>query len=175
MHPFRYAVAAAASLTIVAGCGTTHSGGVAPAGAPRAQVAAADSASAHGAAISFLAAFDSLQWEPFNAYLADDVTMFFPFPQIPGRVAGRDSVGGIFSQFMQAQRARRAQAGQPLVQGITPRDLRVQMAGSDAAVVSFHLGDEAPARRSLVFRRTGAGEWKVVHWHASPSPRPSGT
>ncbi len=45
------------------------------------------------------------------------------------------------------------------------------MAGPDAAVVSFHLGaEEAPARRSVVFRREPGG-WKVVHWHASPAPQ----
>jgi ketosteroid isomerase-like protein len=52
--------------------------------------------------------------------------------------------------------------------GITPRDLRVQMAG-DAAIVTFHLGAESPARRSLVFHHTPGG-WKLVHWHASPAP-----
>lgn len=135
----------------------------------------ADSAAAHAAAVGFIAAFDSLQWEPFRAYLADDITMFFPFPQLPGRVDGRDSVANIFGQFMRGQRARRAQAGGPMVQGLTPRDLRIQMAGAQAAVATFHLGPESgppEARRSLVFRRTADGEWKVVHWHASSPPPP---
>lgn len=76
---------------------------------------------------------------------------------------------------MQGQRTRRTEAGQPLVQGLAPRDLRVQMAGPDVAVVTFHLGGATPARRSLVFRRTGADEWKVVHWHASSPPQPAGS
>lgn len=133
---------------------------------------AADSASAHRAAVGFLAAFDSLQWEPFRAYFADDVTMFFPFPQFPSRADGRAAVEAVFERFMTAQRTARTQAGRPLLQGIAPRDLRIQMAGPDAAIASFHLGTQSPARRSVVFRRTEAGTWEVVHWHASPSPAP---
>ena len=130
-----------------------------------------DSTNALRAAVGFLAAFDSLQWEPFRAYLADDVTMFFPFPQLPSRADGRAAVESVFGKFMSAQRDARAQAGRPMVQGLTPRDLRVQMLGMDAAVVSFHLGQQAPARRSIVFRRAD-DRWQVAHWHASPSPQP---
>ena len=66
------AVLATALLTVSA------AGGQQPAPVSRAAASAADSADAHRAALGFLAAFDSLQWEPFPAYLADDVTMFFP-------------------------------------------------------------------------------------------------
>lgn len=167
MYRMNLALLTAASFALLAACGQTMP---APAAAPApAQAQAADSAAAHGAAVGFLAAFDSLQWERFHGYLAEDVTMFFPFPQLPGRVEGRDSVGGIFNQFMQGQRTRRAEAGRPMVQGIAPRDLRIQMAGPDAAIATFHLGAESPSRRTIVFRRTGV-EWKVVHWHASSAP-----
>ena len=153
------------------GCATTRTADPASAGDARGGQAA-DSAGAHRAAVGFIAAFDSLQWEPFRAYLAEDVTMFFPFPQLPGRVDGRDSVAAIFGQFMRAQREARARDGRPMVQGLTPRDLRIQMTGAGAAVASFHLGAESPARRSLVFRRTAAGRWELVHWHASSPPQP---
>ena len=161
------------SLAALAACGAASTRGAAnPAPRP---AAAADSVSAHRAAEGFLAAFDSLQWEPFRAYFADDVTMFFPFAQVPDRADGRQAVEAVFSRFFQAQREARTRDGRPMVQGIAPRDLRVQMAGPDAAVVSFHLGSENPARRSVVFRRTSGDQWKVVHWHASPSPRASGS
>ena len=132
---------------------------------------AADSASAHRAAEGFLAAFDSLQWERFSAYLADDVTMVFPFAQLPSRRDGREAVEEVFRQFFESQRSTRERSGRPMVQGIAPLDLRVQLAGPDAAIASFHLGTEQPSRRSVVFRRTADG-WKVVHWHASPAPAP---
>jgi ketosteroid isomerase-like protein len=136
-----------------------------------AESAAADSAGAHRAAVGFLAAFDSLQWEPFRAYFADDVTMFFPFADTPRRADGRDSVEARFRRFFDAGRAawtRSGRAGPPRM-GITPRDLRVQVIG-DVAIVSFHLGTTTPSRRSIVLARRTPGEWKVVHWHASPPP-----
>ena len=162
------------SLATLAACGAASTRGAANP-VPRPAAAAADSVSAHRAAEGFLAAFDSLQWEPFRAYFADDVTMFFPFAPVPTRADGRQAVEAVFSRFFQAQREARTRDGRPMVQGIAPRDLRVQMAGPDAAVVSFHLGSENPARRSVVFRRTSGDQWKVVHWHASPSPRASGS
>ncbi|CAN5650887.1 hypothetical protein BH23GEM5_BH23GEM5_09050 [soil metagenome] len=73
-----------------------------------------------------------------------------------------------------AQREARTRAGRPLVQGLEPRVLRLQMAGPDVAVVSFHLGAESRARRSIVFRRDG-GAWRVIHWHASSAQPPAGT
>ena len=150
---------------LAAACATGAAGSSARVAAP------SDSTGAHRAAVGFLAAFDSLQWEPFRAYLADDVTMFFPFPQFPSRADGRAAVESVFGQFMTAQREARAQAGRPMVQGLAPRDLRVQMLGTDAAVVSFHLGQQqTPARRSVVFRRSAAGRWQVAHWHASAAP-----
>lgn len=135
---------------------------------------AADSAGVHAAAQGFLAAFDSLQFDSFRGYFAEDITMFFPFPQFPARGEGKAGVEEVFGKFMTAQREARTKAGRPMVQGIAPRDLQVQMAGPGAAVVSFHLGAEAtPARRSLVFRRDPGG-WKVIHWHASsPPPAPN--
>jgi len=142
-----------------------------PAPVSRAAASATDSADAHRAALGFLAAFDSLQWEPFRAYLADDVTMFFPFADTPRRADGRDSVEARFRRFFDAGLAawsRSGRTGSPRM-GITPRDLRVQVIG-DAAVVSFHLGTTTPSRRSIVFARRAPGEWKVVHWHASPPP-----
>ncbi|MGZ8455158.1 MAG: nuclear transport factor 2 family protein [Gemmatirosa sp.] len=138
--------------------------------APTRGGSAADSVGAYAAAQRFLAAFDSLQFDAFRGYFADDMTMFFPFPQFPARVDGRAGVEDIFGKFMTAQREARAKAGRPMVQGITARDPKVQMAGPDVAIVSVHLGAEAtPARRSVVFRKDPGG-WKVVHWHASSAP-----
>ena len=132
----------------------------------------ADSAGAHRAAEGFLAAFDSLNWEPFRAYFAEDITMFFPFPAVPARADGRAAVEAVFRPFFERGREAFARSNRTR-QGLAPRDVRVQAFG-DAAVVSFHLGAERPARRSIVFRRTSAGEWKVVHWHASsPPPQPA--
>lgn len=160
----------ALSLGVFASCARSGVQG-APAATPTQRPSAADSAEVHAAAQGFLAAFDSLQFDPFRSYFADDITMFFPFPQFPARVDGKQAVAEVFGQFMAAQREGRARAGRSMVQGITARDLLVQMASQDVAVVSFHLGaEETPARRSLVFRKLPTG-WKIIHWHASPSPQ----
>jgi len=119
------------------------------------------------AAQAFLRAFDRLEWEPFRGYFAEDMTMFFPFAQTQSRVDGREAIEKVFEGFFRAKRQQLADAGAPMIQGLNPRDMEVQMAGPDAAVVTFHLGSATtPARRSIVLRRT-AGEWKVIHWHAS--------
>jgi ketosteroid isomerase-like protein len=133
-----------------------------------------DSASASYAAHAFLAAFDSLQFERFRTYLADDITMFFPFADTPARMDGREAVEARFQRFFAETRSGMAEsdASGPPRLGIVPRDLRVQRAGSDAVIVSFHLGGGSPARRSLVFERAEAGQWKLIHWHASSPPRP---
>ncbi len=173
MHSLSRFLLVASSAGFLAGCGTAHPPRTTPSGAGPARAGTADSVAAHRAAAEFITAFDSLQWEPFRAYFADDITMFFPFPQLPARVDGRQAVEEVFRQFMESQRTRRAEAGQPMVQGIAPRDLRVQMAGADVAIVSFHLGGDPPSRRSVVFHRNATGEWKIVHWHASSPTQPA--
>jgi ketosteroid isomerase-like protein len=160
------------SLGVLASCANFGGGGQSSrSAAPAGSSWAADSAGVHAAAQGFLAAFDSLQFDSFRGYFAEDMTMFFPFPQLPARVNGKAEVEEVFGKFMTAQREARAKEGRPMVQGIAPRDLKVQMASPGVAVVSFHLGAEkTPARRSVVFRREPSG-WKVIHWHASSPPQ----
>lgn len=130
--------------------------------------ASADSAGAHRAATAFIAAFDSLQWGPFRSYFAEDITMFFPFGDTPRRADGRAAVEERFKPFFERGAPALAQSGRKS-QGLQAREWTVQAFGG-GAVVSFHLGTDRPSRRSLVFRKTDAGEWKLVHWHASPAP-----
>lgn len=115
------------------------------------------------AAAEFVSAFNQLDQARFDALWAEDATVFFPQPPFPvRRVEGRAEVLGWFKRFMDAQRS----AGRS--PGVQPRDLQVQMAGPDAAIVSFHLGSgaAAAARRTLVYRRD-AGRWLIVHLHGS--------
>ncbi|HEX8394314.1 MAG TPA: nuclear transport factor 2 family protein [Longimicrobium sp.] len=162
---------AAAMMAALATAGTAQAQNGAARG--QARTAAADSAGAHAAATGFLAAFDSLQWERFSGYMADDVTMFFPFGDTPARVDGRAAVEARFRTFFEGARAAYARSGRPGEPrlGIVPQKLRIQMAG-DVSIVSFELGTANPSRRSLVFQRRGDG-WKLIHWHASPSPQPA--
>lgn len=165
-----------ASVVLLMLCGCSVKAGTetaGPASQPFPTVSAGDSASAHAAAVAFLAAFDSLQLDALHAYFAPDVSMFFPFEDTPARVDGRDAVAGRFRQFFDAVRSGWASSGRtgPARLGIVPRDLLVQHVGT-VAVVSFHLGGDRPARRSLVFHWTAPSGWLLSHWHASPPPSP---
>ena len=111
---------------------------------------------------SFLESFNALDSASFDRFFADDVTMFFPGGPFPtARVEGQAAVTAAFRSFFDMARERGATR-----LGIRPLDLQVQDYG-EFAIVSFHLrGNGNVGRRSLVLRRD-AGEWRIVHFHAS--------
>lgn len=132
-----------------------------------ASLAAQPTASAVGrtaneTAVAFLEAFNALEANAFDAFFAEDATMFFPsgpFPQ--ERVQGRAAVTAAFHRFFDMARGRGATR-----LSIQPQDLVVQDYG-DFAVASFHLrGNGNIGRRSIVLRRE-RGHWLIVHFHAS--------
>ena len=137
----------------------------------------ADSVHAHETAAAFLIAFDSLQWDEFRNYFADDATVFFPFSDVPSRVSGRSEIESVFRRFFDQVRSAwetQRQPGSPRL-GLQARDMLIYMM-SDAAVVTFQLGaDQAPSRRTLILRRSPEGAWKIVHLHASPAPARRGS
>ena len=136
--------------------------GAAPASAP------SDSASVAAAAARFLAAFDELRWDEFAAAWAADATVFMPDARQPRRFEGRDAVLAYFRQMFAEVRARAGNRAPTL--GIRARmtDLHLTMLGPGAALTTFHLGDDPPARRTVVWRREGPhGPWRIVHLHAS--------
>jgi len=115
------------------------------------------------AAAEFVSAFNLLDQTRFDALWAEDATVFFPQPPFPiRRVEGRAEVLAWFKRFLDAQRSAGSSPG------VAPVGLQVQMAGLDAAIVSFHLGSDAAAaaRRTLVYRRD-ADRWLIVHFHGS--------
>jgi ketosteroid isomerase-like protein len=131
---------------------------------------AADSATqdVQAAAAAFVENFNNLDWEKFRLSFTDDATVFFPFPQFPRRATGRAEVEAIFKRFFDEARKRKAA---PPYLNIEPKDLQIQALG-DAAIVTFHLGDdENVGRRTLVFHRQ-KGRWLIAHLHASSLTRP---
>jgi ketosteroid isomerase-like protein len=122
------------------------------------------------AAAAFVDAMNDLDWGRFTERWAEDATAFLPVPGLDQRVQGRDAIVEAFRTVFSGLEDR--EEGPPYL-SIQPLDLRIQ-AGAEAAVVSFHLGDEPPfARRTLVFARDGA-RWLVHHLHASGAPPPRG-
>ena len=120
------------------------------------------------AAESFVDAFNDLDWDRFEEAWAENATAFMPVPDFPARLEGRDTIvstmQSIFADFPDRFE------GPPYLT-IDPVDLRIDVVGT-AAIVTFHLGDEAPRnRRTLVFVRQGEAWW-IAHLHASrPPPR----
>jgi ketosteroid isomerase-like protein len=134
--------------------------------------ASADIGGIRTAAEQFLRVFDDLDWEPFRASWASEPTVFFPFTDTPGRVAGKAAVEARWRQFF--EEARRG-PGPPYL-NLKPLDLRVDRYG-DVGVVTLMLeldigGRKLPLqRRTLIFIREH-GAWKLAHMHASGATQP---
>jgi ketosteroid isomerase-like protein len=117
---------------------------------------------------TFIQAFTNLDWEPFRAAFADDATVFYP-RAIPRRADGRADFEHNFRQVFEQIRNGRTKGPYFEVQ---PRDLKIQIAG-DVAIVTFHLDDKPGFvnRRSVILQRR-AGNWKIIHLHASEVAAP---
>ena len=118
------------------------------------------------AADSFVDAFNDLDWDRFAEAWAEDATVFMPMPEFPARLEGRDTIVSTFQSVFGDFPSRFE--GPPYL-AIEPVDLRIDVMGT-TAIVTFHLGDEAPRnRRTLIFVMEG-GAWRIAHLHASRPP-----
>jgi ketosteroid isomerase-like protein len=115
------------------------------------------------AADKFLVAFDNLDWEPFKASWAASPSVFFPFPDKPKRIDGKAEVERVFAAFF--EEVRKTAPGPPYLH-LNPQELQVQVFGDSALVTFMLVREKRISRRSLLFVRE-AGEWKLVHLHAS--------
>lgn len=131
---------------------------------------AASEQSAEQAATDFMDAFNSLDTARFDAFFADDATVFFPsgpFPQ--ARLEGKAAVTAALYRAFDMARHRGT-----MRLSIQSLDLGVQHYG-EVTVVTFHLtGNGNIDRRSILLRRT-AGRWLIVHFHASSLEEPRRT
>ncbi len=117
----------------------------------------------------FVKAFNNLDWAEFRKFFAEDATVFFPFPDTPRRAEGRVNVEARFREFF--NQMKMASDGPPYLD-IKPRDLAIQLHG-DIAVVTFHLRSEPELNRRTVVFENRAGEWLIVHLHASVMVSPA--
>lgn len=115
---------------------------------------------------AFLDAFASLRWEEFRSFFADDATVFFPRPDQPQLVEGRDGIEGVFGKVFEEERAG---ADGPPYLDLTPVAVRVQVVG-DVALTTFELhDDDRLGRRTLVWTQQDE-TWRILHLHASNVP-----
>ena len=116
----------------------------------------------------FLRAFEDLDIQQFIDCFADNATVFFPMPEPPDRVEGKQAIQQRFEHVFALIRST-AKSGPPF-QHLTPEDLAVRLMPGQTAVVSFHLkNEERIGRRTLVLTNTN-GRWLILHLHASNVP-----
>jgi ketosteroid isomerase-like protein len=104
----------------------------------------------------------------FIACFADDATVFFPMPEPPERVQGKQAIQRRFEHVFASIRGT-AKSGPPF-HYLVPEDLSIQLISGHSAVVSFQLrNEERIARRTLVLTKMN-GQWLIIHLHASNTP-----
>jgi len=115
-----------------------------------------------------LRAFERLDLDAFIEGFAQDATAFFPEPEPPARVEGREAIRARFDQVFAGVRSRAASG--PPWHRLDAEDLQLQWLGPDIAVATFHMADAVRlARRTFVLARAG-DRWRIVHLHASNAP-----
>lgn len=132
--------------------------------------AAASEAEIRATVTAFLRAFERGDIETMEAAFAEDAVTF---PRVVMSSLGRPGIDpadyrrvrGIDPQMRVLIDAFKAGDKPPPYLRLEPRDLLIQLFG-DAAVVTFHLEGRRLARRTFVLAKT-AGQWKIVHLHAS--------
>ena len=113
----------------------------------------------------FLRAFEDLDMQQFISCFADSATVFFPIPEPPERVDGKQAIRQRFESVFASIRST-AKSGPPF-HHLVPEDLSIQLMPGSTAVVSFHLrNEERVARRTLVLTKMN-GQWFINHLHAS--------
>jgi uncharacterized protein (TIGR02246 family) len=116
----------------------------------------------------FLHAFEDLDMKQFIVCFADDATVFFPMPEPPERVQGKQAIQQRFEHVFASIRST-AKSGPPF-HHLAPEDLTIQLVPGQTAVVSFQLRNaERIARRTFVLTKMN-GQWLIIHLHASNTP-----
>ncbi|ABF42598.1 hypothetical protein Acid345_3597 [Candidatus Koribacter versatilis Ellin345] len=115
---------------------------------------------------AFVSSFDDLDWQRFRPFFADDATVFHPAAPNLKRTDSRESFEQAWLGVFERIRKNSRKSAPPYMQ-LQPKDLRIQYLDKDVALVTFHLDDgEVFGRRTMVWQRQ-AGEWRIVHIHAS--------
>jgi len=120
---------------------------------------------------AFIAAFEAGDTDAMRAAFADDAVTF---PRAimavglegPLNAADYRRVRGIDPQMLAVIAALKSRKDGPPYLDIRPKDLDIRVFG-DAALATFHLGDDDTlGRRTFVLSKYGR-DWKIVHLHAS--------
>ena len=108
----------------------------------------------------FISAFNALDMNRFAACLAPLVSLYPPGSSQSLLVEGHEAVVKHFEKVFQVE--------SPAGPKITPDNVRFQLLGNEATLVTFTFSRPAGSvgKRSIVFKRNALG-WQILHIHAS--------
>ena len=112
---------------------------------------------------AFLHAFSRLDLEGMLNYFTEDATAFLPAEHQRRRLEGKAAIRAAFATVLAKVRTK-GMTNLPL----DPEDFIIDEWG-DTAVATFHLRGDHLSRRTVVLR-CQAGEWRIIHLHASNAP-----
>ena len=117
---------------------------------------------AEQAVLKFINAFDNLDKPSFAESFSEDATMFLPF--MPERANGLEEIIINLSRVFNIKNNSN-RSGSYL--GLKPVEMQVQLAGENAAVVTWLLDRNADIGRRTAVLNKIKGKWLIVHFHAS--------
>ena len=134
-----------------------------------AQNSNADSIAVNNQLSKFVKAFENLDFDQFQSFFADNVTVFFPpSAMLSGRIDGKEKSMAVFKAFF--QRVKEKKSSPPYLD-IKPEKMNIDLFG-DVAVVTFELNDPgALSRRTIVMKKIN-GQYLIIHLHASKADIP---
>jgi ketosteroid isomerase-like protein len=115
------------------------------------------------ALMRFLDAFSRLDLDGMLDCFTADATAFLPVEHHHQRLEDKAAIRGAFAAVLNKIKAK-GRTTLPLA----PEDLRMEE-WSDIAVATFHLRGDHLSRRTIVLH-CQAGQWRIVHLHASNAP-----
>ena len=117
----------------------------------------------------FVRAFENLDFDQFQSFFADNVTVFFPpSAMVSARVDGKGKTMAVFKAFLKHVKEKKLS---PPYLDIKPQKLNIDLYG-DIAVVTFELNDPgALSRRTIIMKKIN-GQYLIIHLHASKADIP---
>jgi len=117
----------------------------------------------------FVRAFENLDFEQFQSFFADNVTVFFPpSAMVSARVDGKEKAMAVFKAFFQRVKEKKST---PPYLDIKPEKMKIDLY-QDVAIATFELNDPgALSRRTIVMKKIN-GQYLIIHLHASKADIP---
>ena len=134
-----------------------------------AQNKSTDSVAVNNQLTRFVKAFENLDFDQFQSFFADNVTIFFPpSAMVSARVDGKEKAMTVFKTFFQHVKEKKSA---PPYLDIKPQKLNINLYGN-IAIITFELNDPgALSRRTIVMKKIN-GEYLIIHLHASKADIP---